>query len=224
MCRLTAILSTLVLGFVITSVAVANPITIIGVSAPTLGDGLGIANDEFLQVSWSQTGSYTGVKISALLFGGIVNGSYLPTTGEAFLTSSLLSVPLKQIFTFPDPFFGPSSVSLFSGLKLPAGAYFLTFASTSPFGGALVSTLEASPNITLDQGVVLGVGQYAIFSNVNSANPPASVFIPINPSANFFFQVTGSPVVTPEPSSLLLTGTAIAGLLFRVRWHKRVCR
>lgn len=51
MCRLTAILSTVVFGFVITSVAVANPITIIGVSAPTLGDGLGIANDEFLQVS-----------------------------------------------------------------------------------------------------------------------------------------------------------------------------
>jgi hypothetical protein len=224
MSRLTAILSTLVFGFVITSVAVANPITIIGVSAPTVGEGAGIASDEFLQVSWSQTGSYMGVKISALLFGDIVNGSYLPTTGEAFLTSSLLGAPLEQTFTFPDPFIGPSNVLLFSGLRLPAGTYFLTFASTSPFGGALVSTLETSPNITLDRGVVLGDGQYSIFSNVNSANPPGSVFIPINPPANFFFQVTGSPVVTPEPSSMVLTGTAIAGLLFRVRWHKRVCR
>ena len=38
-----------------------------------------------------------------------------------------------------------SNVSLFSGLSLPAGTYFLTFASTSPFGGAVVSTLETSP-------------------------------------------------------------------------------
>jgi len=82
MSRLTAILSSLVFGFVITSVAVATPITIIGVSAPTVGDGLGISSDEFLQVSWSQTGSYTGVKISALLFGGIV------TTGALLVSAA----------------------------------------------------------------------------------------------------------------------------------------
>jgi hypothetical protein len=37
--------------------------------------------------------------ISALLFGGIVNGRYLPTTGEAFLTSSLLGAPRCPIET-----------------------------------------------------------------------------------------------------------------------------
>lgn len=220
--RLTAILPSLVLGLAIAPLAFADSITIVGVSAPTVGDGVGIADVEFLQTSWSQTGSYTGVDISALLFGDIVNGSYLPTIGQAFLTSSALSAPLEQTFTFPDPFIGPSNVSLFSGLSLPAGTYFLTFASTSPFGGAVVSTLETSPNITLDHGVALGIGQFANFSNVNSANPPESMFIPINPPANFFFQVTGTPVVTPEPSSVVFMATAVAGLLFRGKRHKRI--
>jgi hypothetical protein len=222
MSRLIAILSSLIVGFALSPFCFGDSITIVGVSAPTPGDGVGIADVEFLQTSWSQTGSYTGVDISALLFGGIVNGGYLPTTGEAFLTSSSLGASLEQTFTFPNPFLGPSNVSLFSGLSLPAGTYFLTFASTSPFGGAIVSTLETSPTITLDHGVALGIGQFANFSNVNSANPPESTFIPINPPANFFFQVTGTPVVTPEPSSMVLMATAVAGLLFRGRRHKRV--
>jgi len=97
MSRLTAILSSLVFGFVITSGAVATPITIIGVSAPTVGDGLGISSDEFLQVSWSQTGSYTGVKISALLFGGIV------TTGAFPCLSPQPSVLVAWQATASDP-------------------------------------------------------------------------------------------------------------------------
>jgi hypothetical protein len=165
--------------------------------------------------------SYPDVDISAWLFGTIVNESYLPTSGTAYLTSTTLGAPLQQSFTFPDPTGGKATdVSLFSNLHLLPGTYYLTLASTSPYGGGWADSLEngGGGQTILDTGVTLGIPQFAEGANVNPSNPPASLFIPTNPSSDqLFFKVTA----VPEPSSSMLVGTTSIGLLIQLRLRKR---
>jgi hypothetical protein len=102
------------------SVTNANPVAI----------GAGVANTEFLQEDWAQTTDYTGSAISAWLFGNFINGVYVPSSGTAYLTSSL-GLELTQNFVFPDPTGSTATkVLLFSGLDLPAATYSLTLAAS----------------------------------------------------------------------------------------------
>jgi hypothetical protein len=211
------------LALLSTSAALASTITVVSVSnANPIAGGLDVSSGEYLQASWSTTGSYEGVDISAWLFGTIVNGSYLPTSGTAYLTSTSLGAPLQQFFTFPDPLGGEATdVSLFSNLHLLSGTYYLTLASTSPDGGGWADSLESSGGVQtiLDSGVTLGIPQGAQGANVNPSNPPASLFIPVFPSSDqLFFKVTA----VPEPSSIMLVGTTSIGLLIQLRPRKRV--
>jgi hypothetical protein len=210
------------LAFLSTSAALASPITVVSVSnANPLAGGLEVSSGEYLQASWSEVRSYTQVDISAVLFGTFVDGSYLPTSGTAYLTSTSLGAPLQQSFTFPDPTGSKATdVLLFSNLHLLPGTYYLTLASTSPYGGGWADSLESSGGVQtiLDSGVTLGIPQGAEGANVNPSNPPARLFIPTNPSSDqLFFKVTA----VPEPSSITLVGRTSIGLLIQLRLRKR---
>lgn len=192
----------------------ANTIALASNPSPDPG-GLLVSSSEYVRTSWSQSGGYTNVAISAWLFGTVVNGQYVPSSGTAYLTSSLPGVSLQDAFVFPDPTGGhATSLLLFSGLNLGAGTYFLTLAGVDPLGGGWSDSLNGGPGtaITLDYGVTLGTPGFASPATLNASNPPASMFNTINPtSLQPFFAVTGDPV--PEPSLIPLVGSVIAMLL-----------
>jgi hypothetical protein len=173
----------------------------------------------YQQTSWSQSADYTNVAISAWLFGTTGPGGYVPSAGTAYLTSTLPGVSLQHALVFPDPAGLATHMLLFSGLYLQAGTYYLTLASSDPFGGGWSDDLNGGPgsSTTLDNGVTLGTHGFASPANLNVSNPPASTFNPVSPQP--FFDVTGDPV--PEPGSVALVGVAAAVLFARRRWRVR---
>ena len=193
--------------------AVSSPIAIVSVMnvAPSFG-GVVVSSDNFLRVSWTQAEAFDDVSINAWLFGTFVSGQFLPTSGTAYLTSAL-GTDLQDDFDFPNPI-GNMKTPLFSGLSLAADTYFLTLASTSPFGGAW-TTSNGVPTVTLNPGVSLGPRGFANKFGINLADPPASTFLDLDLDRQPLFEVTAEPV--PEPASFSLFAVGVAGLLARRR-------
>jgi len=147
----------LIIGLCITP-ANADVVVSISNASPGPGGGL-VSSGQYLQTSCIQNGSYDNVSISAWLFGTIVNGSYAPTSGTAYLRSAFGGgSSFQQSFVFPDPTIGKASlVSLFYGLSLPADTYLLRLASSDPFGGGWSDMLNGGGvTATLANGVTLG--------------------------------------------------------------------
>jgi hypothetical protein len=186
-----------------------------------------------VQQSWTQNNGYTDVSISAWLFGNFANGVYQPGFGTAYLTSSLPGAPeFEQQIVFSNPTGGAKDVTLFSGLNLPAGTYFLTLASmdSRPGGGGgwvdCWETNNSSPcAIMLANGVTLANGMATYPSTIDPANPPGSGFVvsaagyPPIQNDYYFFTVSSSipnppvnPAETPEPGTISLLGLGLLGL------------
>jgi hypothetical protein len=204
--------------------------TVVSVSNgnPVAG-GIVVASVEYLQESWSQSTGLTDVSISAWLFGPVGPGGLVPQAGTAYLTSSVLGEPeLMQTFVFPGPGSsdGPGDLTLFSGLTLPEGTYYLTVASTDLPGGAWVDCYEQPPaspcTATLASGVTLAYGTAShscpsCGDPLDPANPPLSFFSPTVPNDYFMFAVT----TTPEPSSIVLFGSGCLFLGFVILGRRR---
>jgi len=207
---------TMLIALTMGSAAFAGPITIASVTnANPVATGIGVAATTFSQEGWTQATDYFGVSISAWLFGNFVNGAYLPSSGTAYLTSSL-GLNVSQSFVFPDPTGSVATkVLLFSGLNLPGATYFLTLASTDTLGGAWASDLQQSSTILTASGVTVANAKYSPQANVNSANPPTSTFFQVNPTSHDFFEVVGTPV--PEPSFVVLMGLGLFSLIARAK-------
>jgi hypothetical protein len=175
------------------------------------GGGAAVTDFQFLSDGWSQTKTYVGVSISAEL------PSFPPpvSSGTAYLTTRIGSgtTPSDQIastnFAFP-PSFSPR-ITLFSGLTLPPGTYFLTISAAPGSAGGWETIAEANATFTTDAGVLPqppAPSSGFFFTNVGSEYPPAAVFFnyqPIHP----VFTVTGA--IVPEPSTFALE---FAGLIF----------
>jgi len=218
-------------------------------SIGTPGDSGGIYPSQFLATSWTATGSYSNVSISAEVgdyICAITNcGITYTSTIDAYLTTAI--GPSRAIsnapFTGPQetvadqiavgtvtvgPSAGPEWDTLFSGLSLAPGTYFLVLANgtgsdywfgTNGQGGAITTT--TGTGVTFD-------GEYAsgsIFGAINGSNPPDSDWS--GPSVGDFglsFQVTGDPSSgsgsgspVPEPSSISLLLAGMAGGLYLLR-------
>jgi hypothetical protein len=198
------------MAYDIVSVTASNP--------GPLSQGLDIESSQYLQVSWTATQSYTEVDISAWLYGDIVDNAFLPSIGTAYLTSTALAGPVEESFTFPDTV---TEVSLFSNLDLPSGTYFLTLASTSPYGGGWSSgPVESGQSIltSLDGGVTVNPPQFSNPEGLVPSFPPASSFI--MGDQQVFYDVT-TTTATPEPPSITLVGTMAIVLIFQFRHPKR---
>ncbi|MBL8220497.1 MAG: PEP-CTERM sorting domain-containing protein [Bryobacterales bacterium] len=106
-------------------------------------------------------------------------------------------------------------LTLYTGLSLGPGNYFVTVTPAATHGTLAYIGEVNLPTPTLDTGVaILGYG-------IDIDSP--SSYIPDMPTPWIFsawaFEVTGDPVVdgVPEPSGLLLMGSGLAALLYRVR-------
>ncbi len=170
--------------------------------------------------SWTQTGSYTGVSIGATLYSGIAGD-----TGTAFLSTSVgtgATALYSAAFNFPSSSSGV--VSLFSGLTLGPGTYYLVIESTYS-GESCRESLESCstawiatdevPTITEDSGVT-GNG-FGIAAPTPGSNPLVASYT--SPDEDLFFTVTSA---IPEPGTLPLLGS---GLLLAVGiklWRKPI--
>jgi hypothetical protein len=171
-----------------------------------------------LAVTWAQTTTYTGVNIQAML--STTNGS--PAPGIAYLTTTLGSGAADfappVAFTVPASQTTPAFVTLFAGLTLPTGTYYLTIsnATSNNLGWAFVSG-GATP--TTGAGVTLnGAGQIDRQDNAapnpSLYSPPASpTFVPAFAGGSNFvllFSASNNPTTAvPTLSEMALLGLAI---------------
>lgn len=178
----------------------SNAATIVSVSSPLPGGsypGLGVVAAS----SWSSSRTYTDVAIAAVLRGGVAQQgtAYLMTQVGPGTTSA--SEIARSSFLSPS---ADSPVTLFAGLTLPAGTYYLVLAG----GGRWLDALH-SRTVVLDDGVTRNNDLIAFGSQ--SAYAPASAFL-----ANAgilgepFFQYSVTTV--PEPATVKIVGSCLLAL------------
>lgn len=177
---------------------------------------------EFAYLSWTTTTAYSNVTIAANLFalaGGQVT-AYLSnsvgTGATAIATSSPVSVTSAQ-----------TNMTLFSGLTLPAGTYYLVLSGNMACGNTAIGWSYSTGSPTVGPGVTLGAFGYdsPFIGSPNASNPVASTFV-TNPGASLSVLVMATsapaPTATPIPPSLMLVVTGLAGLgIYQLRRRRQ---
>jgi hypothetical protein len=179
--------------------------TIISTDLGTVGCCYAILDAFNAEAGWSVTGTYDNVTITAEIDPG--KGSGL--SGTAYLMTQIGpgTTVADQIATAAFTAFGSAFTAqlntLFTGLTLGPGDYFLVLSSPDGLGwegAAAGSTPVTAPDVS-----VLSLN----YTTSPAVYAPAGNFS--NPSGNNpEFTVTGSPV--PEPGNLALFCTALLGL------------
>lgn len=169
-------------------------------------------------VSWTQTGTYSNVTIQANLFsaGGTATGNAYLTTGATPSTSQIgATVPISVSNTNGN---NPTTLTLFSGLTLGPGTYYVTIsdpAYTLAWEAFVTgTTTTTAPDVTANSDG-MSFGPAAPF-------PPASTFF--NKGQTYIFSVTGgNPTSIPLLSGWAMLGTALLLLtsgLFLMRLYR----
>lgn len=194
--------------FLLTAIAVTTTsylgaATIYSVTGPLIAAG-GIDSQQTIGVSWTQTGGYSDVVISATLEG--VPSDLL----TAYLTTKIGpgTTVANEIAHASVAFPGPSLVDLplLNVPLLEPGTYFLTLSSSARLGGSLAET--TTPSQMFGPGVVRNGDYYT--SNPAAYPPGSSVFLPPPIGGLFVFSVAGTPI--PEPAYGKLVGTTVIAL------------
>jgi hypothetical protein len=192
-----------------------NIITVTGTSA-------GVDNENATaQSSWTQTTTYTGVTIQATLdsCGGTVTGTaYLTLNGTAVGNQIAVN---NAASVNPGAGGGDGTVTLFSGLTLGPGTYYLTINPTNTGEcDELWQNIQGTPAVTTGTGVTAGSSGATGAGHGAAAYPPQSAFLN---SASFLFSVTGTaatggtPPATPAPPTVILLGVALLLTLWYIR-------
>jgi hypothetical protein len=189
----------------------ADPV-IISVTAPPALSTL-IDSDSIVSTSWSVSKSYTDVSISALVDSALVGQT---PTADAYLTTQIgpgttAADEIAQArFTVPAelPVCSSSScgamVTLFSGLSLGPGNYFVTMGPDPTSSGEAVGWFPAlDPTVLLDTGVSEG---NSFLASAVASYPPASAFEAYTVGVSPPFP----PMVVDVAMNLTVTGTAAA--------------
>jgi hypothetical protein len=200
-------------------------------SATLTGDGWYTpSNTDAAVYSWTQTGTYTNVSIAADLTTDVAIGfplafatvnAYLMdqigpgTTGANEIASSLGIIDIPSFFN--DDISGFTLVTLFSGIELGPGTYYVVLNPTS--SAYTFSFALGGATIVTDTGVTAGVNEFV--NDGVGAYPPGWTFGPVGAGSSYDVSVSGDPALTPEPSTFFLSGTAL-GLLLLSRFRRRL--
>jgi hypothetical protein len=197
----------------------ASAQTIINVTGTSAGEDNELATT---QSSWTQTATYTNVTIQATL-----DSCAFTASGTAYLTLNGTALA-NQIATngsvsFNGGIFGGDAVvTLFSGLTLGPGTYYLTInPSLANSCDELWQNISGAPTVTTGSGVTAGSSGGVGAGHLIAAYPPASTF---GDPASFLFSVTGTLTTTapttPIPPTAILLGVGLL-LLFWYAWRFR---
>ena len=188
----------------------ANVLTITG-PAP-----FGFANQIVMVEAWSQSATYTNVSITLPLEDNSVGGPIGGVEGTVYLmnqigpgtTSANEVVPPVSVSGLTNAF---TLRTLFSGLTLPPGNYYVVLASTNS------SPLSMSPEGSSTASVTPGTGVTELGTGVQSFSPapypPASDLLPLSAPGNVFITVTGDLVATGAVAVPALDAIGLAVLM-----------
>jgi hypothetical protein len=196
------------------------------VDATTIIARTGTANGSYVNgtnyVSWTQTGTFSNVTIQANVF-SVASPATSPATGNAYLTTGATPsafqigavVPISVSNTDGN---NPTTLTLFSGLTLGPGTYYVTI-SDPTFNlawEASVTGNTTAPGVTANEdGVAFGPA---------AAYPPATTFA--NKGQFIIFSATGNvggPTSIPVLSGWAMLGTMlllITSGLFLMRLYR----
>ncbi|MBV9613165.1 MAG: hypothetical protein JO091_11875 [Acidobacteriaceae bacterium] len=212
----------------------ARASTIVSISGPansayTIGTSL---HQQILETSWTAATGYSNVAISAELSREILSNMTVVT---AFLTAAIGAgeTASNQIaattITPSRPFPAFATETLFSGLTLPAGTYYLVLGGAVALEGEWWGTASSPPTIETAPGVSYGgdgstsINPPLYFGFPDENNPPDSTFVPAtatNP-INLIFSVTGTPTAAiPEPATHLLVAAPLLSLVLLRKYRK----
>lgn len=203
-------------GFVSAGVIIDQP--------PVDGSAVSVNSSQWLAQSFTLGQTYTNLTMTAWFFSVADNQPYHMT---AYLTSSLgfgtTAPALATTSITGATLFGqPKHETLFSGLTLAAGTYYVTLTSpdASPNGAAwLVFTRigVGDPNAgTLAPGAATGE-LMDCRAGCSSAFPPDAFFLS-SPDYRGAWRLTGDAAV-PEPA----TGGLLALAVVALAWRRRAC-
>ena len=210
---------------VLISSAPVTGTTIISVTAPP---ALSFGGGAF-STSWSESQTYHNVTITALVNSFLVGQT---PTAVAYLTTRIgpgtttMDEIAHATFTVPLnlPVCSPAScganLTLFSGLSLGPGTYFVTMATDPASTGTVGWFPAANPTVITDTGVTKGSAFFTTSAPASYA--PASNFGVFQFTTNgvvqsaMNFTVVAVPVVAvPEPAAWLLIGFGALFLFLR---------
>ncbi len=169
---------------------------IIDTNVTGITGGSSVTNTQYNAINFSLTSSFSNVAVEAALY--TVNGA---GNGFAYLTTQVGpgTNASHVVATGPAVFVGGGYKTLFSGLDLGPGSYWIVLGSTGPDGAIQLSstaTYTTHPNASVG-------GMYFSASGIDAGFAPASTFT-ASGLGNRLFRVT------PAPSAAGLL--AIAGL------------
>lgn len=196
----------------LTAVA-AQAATIYDVSGPS---PFGFANQTVLVEAWHQNAIYNNVTITAPLEDNSSGGPIGGVEGTVYLTNSIgPGTTVANLVAPPVTISGLTNTftvrTLFSGLTLPQGTYYLTFKSTNSNPLSMSMEGSSTPTLTLGPGVTDGGGD----GQINSDPFPPATAVSLSPPGNLFVTVTGTlvqnfAIPTFSPSMLIVLGLGLA--------------
>jgi hypothetical protein len=179
------------------TIAKADPVTVSGTSSGTI---TGTAAN-FL--------SFTGNTFSATTAGGVGSFSGADRIGTFTLLSNPGETPVNGNFTLNLTFTSPSGIN---------GGQATTYTAT-------VSGIISTPNVGGVQIVFDNPIQTFTFTNASGSGTFSielpKVFVQSGDTANLTAGLTGNQTAVPEPATMLLLGTGLAGVAARIRKRRK---
>jgi hypothetical protein len=178
-------------------IAKADPVTVSGTSSGTV---TGTAAS-FL--------TFTGNNFTATTAGGVGSFSGTDRIGTFVLSSSIGETPVNGAFTLNLTFTAPSGIN--GGQAATYTATVSGTISTPNVGG--VSIVFDNPVQTFTFANASGAGSFSITL--------PNIFVQSGETANLTAGLNGNQTAVPEPATMLLLGTGLAGVAARIRKRRK---
>ena len=175
----------------------ADPVTVTGTSSGTVTGSAA----SFL--------SFSGNSFTATTAGGVGSFSGADRIGTFVLASTVGETPVSGTFTLNLTFTAPSGIE---------GGQATTYTAT-------VSGTISTPNVGGVQIVFDNPIQTFTFSNASGSGSFSielpKIFVQSGDTANLTAGLTGNQTAIPEPATMILLGTGLAGVAARIRKRRK---